>query len=329
MAQIDPNGLCNSGCWFCPVAYSPNPEFARKTMSVELLESIVKQLHEGKDTFVSSGFNFIYTAHYNEVLLYQYFEEMLQIFRKYGMKTIVLTNGTPLTPAKIDIIEKYQDVVYGICLNVPAAEAVEWGRLTNSNPKLFSKIVSNIEYAIEHLPDMVTNKTMSVQMNGVTMNSLTEAGGWTDLLENAPKIELSINSGSLAQQYTKFKTLFPTLEIFKMPSLIDRAGHLDKHKVMTNINGINKHTKKDGSRVIRCGNGIEVGGRPNGWIHVNANGDMFICCNDYDFETIFGNVNDKPINEIWMSLEHQKMILHSYKTLCTTCASAIWDSASA
>jgi hypothetical protein len=52
---------------------------------------------------------------------------------------------------------------------------------------------------------------------------------------------------------------------------------------------------------------------------------MFICCNDYDFETVFGNVNDKPIRDIWMSKEHIDMREHSYKTLCTTCAAAIWE----
>jgi pyruvate formate-lyase activating enzyme-like uncharacterized protein len=44
MAQIDPNGLCNAGCWFCPVAYSPNPELGRKNMPIDVLENILKQL---------------------------------------------------------------------------------------------------------------------------------------------------------------------------------------------------------------------------------------------------------------------------------------------
>ena len=38
MAQIDPNGLCNSECWFCPVAYSPNPAFAKKNMPIEIIQ---------------------------------------------------------------------------------------------------------------------------------------------------------------------------------------------------------------------------------------------------------------------------------------------------
>lgn len=174
MAQIDPNGLCNSGCWFCPVAYTPNPEFAKKHMPIELLESIVKQLHEGKGSFVSESFNFIYTAHYNEVLLYKYFKEMLDIFRKYRIQTIVLTNGIPLTKNKIDIIKEYKDVVYGICMNIPAADEESWSRYTNSNPKIFNKVMENIEYAMENLPEMVVHGQLSIQINGVDNNSLAK-----------------------------------------------------------------------------------------------------------------------------------------------------------
>jgi radical SAM protein with 4Fe4S-binding SPASM domain len=109
-----------------------------------------------------------------------------------------------------------------------------------------------------------------------------------------------------------------------VPSLVDRAGYLDTQNIMTNKKGIEKYLAKDNTRVIGCGNGREVGGRPNGWIHVNANGDLFICCNDYDFETVFGNLKANTLEEIWMSDSHKQMIEHSYDTICRTCASAIW-----
>lgn len=324
MAQIDPNGLCNSGCWFCPVAYSPNPEFAKKNMPIETLQEILFQLDQGKGKFVSDSFNFIYTAHYNEVLLYKYFEEMLGLFRCYRLQTIILTNGTPLTPAKVDIIKQYKDVVYGICLNIPESEPGLWSKAVNMPESMFSKLVNNIKYAIEQLPEMFTEKRISIQVNGMNQMSLSQYGGWLDILPNAPKINLDLEEGSLVKAVEGFKKMFPGMQVYEMASLIDRAGHLDKHQVITNIQGIKKYAKKDNQKVIGCGNGIEVGGRPNGWIHINANGDMFICCNDYDFETVFGNINEKPIKDIWMSKEHKDMIDHSYKTLCTTCAAAIW-----
>lgn len=324
MAQIDPNGLCNSGCWFCPVAYSPNPIQAKKNMPIETLNNILKQLVDGKGDFVSENFNFIYTAHYNEVLLYKHFEEMLGLFRCYGFQTIVLTNGTPLTPAKTDIIKQYKDVVYGICFNIPESDQVKWAKAVGMPESMFPKLINNLSYAIQQLPEMFAEKRMSIQVNGMNQMSLSQYGGWLDMLPNAPQIDLNPETGSLSSATNGFREMFPGLQIYEMPHLIDRAGHLDKMKVITNINGIKNHAKKNNSRVIGCGNGREVGGRPNGWVHINANGDMFICCNDYDFETVFGNINEKPIKEIWNSKEHREMVEHSYKTLCTTCAAAIW-----
>lgn len=324
VAQIDPNGLCNAGCWFCPVTYAGNPEFAKKNMPLETLENILQQLHEGKGDFVSPKFDFLYTAHYNEVLLYKYFEEMLGLFRCYGLKTIILTNGTPLTPAKTDIIKQYQDVVHGICFNIPSSDAERWSKLVNLPAKMFERVKNNLAYAIENLPEMFSDKRLSIQVNGINQMSFVEYGGWITKLTNAPEFDLNVDTGSLATEVKGFQELFPGMQVYSVPSLIDRAGHLDKHDVMTNIDAIYKNLRKPGTKVIGCGNGIEVGGRPNGWIHINANGDMFICCNDYDMETVFGNINEKPIKDIWMSESHLKMIEHSYKTICTTCSAAIW-----
>lgn len=327
VAQIDPNGLCNAGCWFCPVSYASNPEIGRKNMPIEVLESILKQLVDGRGFFVDPTFDFVYTAHYNEVLLYKHFEEMLGLFRKYGLKTIVLTNGTPLTPARTDIIKNYLDVVYGICFNTPSSDAVRWSKLVKMPEKMFDKLIANMRYATEQLPDMFSSGRISVQVNGLNNNSLTQYGGWLDILPNAPDLDLNPATGSLSVEQQGFKDLFPGINVYQMPSLIDRAGHLDKHGVITNINGINTHAKSGGkTRVIGCNSGAGTYiGRPNNWLHVNANGDVFICCNDYDFETIFGNVNEKPLKDIWMSKEHQDMTQHSFNTLCTTCSAAVWE----
>jgi hypothetical protein len=324
MAQIDPNGLCNSECWFCPVAYSPNPAFAKKNMPIETLDLILQQLVAGRGDFVSETFEFIYTAHYNEVLLYKHFEEMLGLFRCYGFRTMILTNGTPLTKAKVDIIKQYPDVVYGICFNTPSANAERWSKLVNLPEKMFPRLQENIRYAIEQLPEMVNEKRMSIQVNGLNKMSLSQYGGWLDMLTNAPDLDLNVDSGNLAIEAKEFRESFPGVHVYEMPHLVDRAGHLDKHQVITSIKGIENHAKQNKTKVVGCNNGIEWGGRPNGWIHVNANGDMFICCNDYDFETIFGNINDKPIKDIWMSQEHLSMIDQAYNTLCRTCSHAVW-----
>jgi MoaA/NifB/PqqE/SkfB family radical SAM enzyme len=324
MAQIDPNGLCNVGCWFCPVRYAENPLAQRTTMPIETFESIINQLVAGKGTFVSENFDFIYTAHYNEVLLYKYFPEMLEILRKNKIRTIVLTNGTSLTKARTDIIKQYQDVVYGICFNMPASEAEEWASATGKPVTMFDKLLDQVSYAIEQLPEMVKNKTLTIQVNGINKNSLVEYGGWIQQLINSPKIDIDPVNGTLARMSKGWREKFPDVHVYEQPYLVDRNGHLDTHQVITNIGGIVNKEQKGKTKVVGCGNGRDVGGRPNGWLHVAANGDTFICCNDYDFETVFGNINEKPISDIWMSIEHKMMTVKSFDSFCKTCVHAIW-----
>lgn len=326
VAQIDPNGLCNSGCWFCPVSYASNPEIGRKTMPVETLESVLRQLVAGRGDFVDEHFNFVYTAHYNEVLLYKHYDEMLRLFRKYGLKTMVLTNGTPLTPARTDLIKEYQDVVQGICFNIPSSNAEQWSKLVKMPEKMFDKLTANIKYAIDNLPDMFNEKRISIQVNGVNNNSLVQYGGWLEMLPNSPKLDFDPQNGDLSKEERGFTELFPGMNVFQQPYLIDRAGHLDKHGVMTNMSGINNHAKAGGkTKVIGCNSGAgDWIGRPTSWLHINANGDTFICCNDYDFETIFGNVNCSLLKDIWMSKEHKDMTQNAFNTICTTCSAAVW-----
>ena len=307
LVQLDPNGLCNLGCWFCPVRYEENPLIGRNTMPINTIRHIIEQLQDGVGDFVDPEFSFIYTAHYNEVLLYKHFKEMLDLFREYGIRTMVLTNGLPLTKEKMDIIKEYEDVVDLIHFNTPSANPETWAMMTNKNVKMHEKVMENIRYALETFP----NQKLSLQVNGINETSL----GYMSLLENAPDIDLDDNTGDTATAVKQFRETFPGLSVSANTALVDRAGYLDTRGIMKNeINGKGK--------VVGCNN---MGSRPDTWIHINANGAVFICCNDYDFETIFGNVNEKPIKEIWESQERKDMIQHSYKTLCTTCVHAIWQ----
>jgi radical SAM protein with 4Fe4S-binding SPASM domain len=171
---------------------------------------------------------------------------------------------------------------------------------------------------------MVASKAMSIQVNGINKNSLVEYGGWIQTLKDAPEMDMDPNTGTLARMKNGWVDKFPGLQVYEMPYLVDRNGHLDTHQIITNKSAIESKEKRGKERVIGCGNGIEVGGRPNGWLHVAANGDTFICCNDYDFETVFGNINEKPISDIWMSIEHKSMTVKSFESFCRTCVHAIW-----
>jgi MoaA/NifB/PqqE/SkfB family radical SAM enzyme len=327
--QLDPFGVCNARCWFCPVKYKGNPVSGKEVMSPELLRKIIENLIEEREKengLVHKNFGGFYTAHYNEILLYPHFEELLKICQEYRLCFMVLSNGVPLTPEKIDLILKYKGVVNGICLNIPAFEPEVWSLRSGINIKQFDKLISNINYAMEKLPDMVQNKSFSIQVNGSNNNSFSDKGGW---LDKGPEFPTDMNldpiDGELKKQTDKARELFPDLQVFDVPSLIDRAGLLDN--IMTNKQSIERNLMggDKSKKVIGCGNGIEIGGRPIGWLHVNAGGKAFLCCNDYDMEVQFGDFKTQKLDEFWGREEHINKIEESYNTICRNCASAIFE----
>lgn len=327
--QLDPYGVCNARCWFCPIKYRGNPASGKEAMSPELLRKIIENLiteREKPDGLVHKNFGGFYTAHYNEILLYPHFEELLKICQEYRLVFMVLSNGIPLTPERVDLLVKYKGVVNGICLNIPAFDAETWSKRSGINIKQFDKLISNIRYAMEKLPDMVTNKSFSIQVNGSNEYSFSDRGGWLDKGPEFPQdMDLNPITGELATQVEQARTLFQGLQVFPVPSLIDRAGLLDH--VMTNKVAIKRNLQRgdETKRVIGCGNGREVGGRPVGWVHVNAAGKVFLCCNDFDMEVVIGDFQTQELNEFWGSERHIAKIAESYKTICTGCASAIFE----
>ena len=187
--QLDPNGFCNAKCWYCPVKYVGNPIEGRETMSVELLEKIIKNLIDERNRpngLVAKEFNGFYTAHYNEILMYPYFEDMLKLCRKYNLRTMILTNGTTLVPEKVELIKKYSDTISGVCLNTPAFDAETWSKRSGMNISKFDTLIANINYAITALPDMVRNKAFSIQINGVHALSFGDRGGWLEKGKDFP-----------------------------------------------------------------------------------------------------------------------------------------------
>jgi hypothetical protein len=96
---------------------------------------------------------------------------------------------------------------------------------------------------------------------------------------------------------------------------------------MTNKSAIVRNLQRgdETKKVIGCSNGKEVGGRPVGWVHVNAAGKVFLCCNDYDMEVQFGDFKTQELKDFWGKEEHKRKIQESFDTICRGCASAIFE----
>ena len=83
--QLDPFGFCNAKCWFCPVKYIPQPEEGAGVMSIELIDRILQDIINEKnlpDGIVDRNFKTVTLSHYNEILLYKHFDQLLELLRK-------------------------------------------------------------------------------------------------------------------------------------------------------------------------------------------------------------------------------------------------------
>jgi hypothetical protein len=297
VGQIDLNGLCNAKCWFCPVKYKDNPEeFATQT-TPDQLRQIFKNLRSS--LLFPKNVGFLYTSHYNEVLLHKNFEEMMDIFREYGFTTMILSNGTPLTPAKIDYIVKNQDVITGINLNIPAIAKDEWAIKAGMNDSVHKVLVRNLQYLNDNY------KGATVQVNSLVIQG---RGGPNAVYTDAH---------DCARIEREFQTLFPNIKVNTNYYLSDRAGELVKQQVM--IPMMSKATGK----IIGCSHSTNPGGRIYSWVHINAKGELFLCCDDYDMKYRYGSLLEKPFDELWASEEHVDQILRSQNEICRTCSAAI------
>jgi MoaA/NifB/PqqE/SkfB family radical SAM enzyme len=270
---------------------------------------------------VEANFDHFYTAHYNEILLYKHLDEMLYLAKCYGLRTMILSNGVNLTEEKVEILKRHEGVISGINLNIPAFEDGLWQERSGVTRYDFDHVRQNVLRTMKAFPEYTSNGAFSIGVNIPTAPHMDENGGWMEMLDNAPKINLDPVNGESAKQVALGKSLFPGLSVYPVESLIDRASILAEHKVINNAKAI---TRFRGTRdkVVGCSNGKI--GRIYGWLHVNALGEAFLCCNDYDFDYTFGNINDNTLDEIWRSDAHAEMIERALGSICVSCASAIW-----
>jgi MoaA/NifB/PqqE/SkfB family radical SAM enzyme len=100
---------CNQKCYFCPVSIAPREDF---DMPVALFERIVGELTSYRDTLES-----VFLQSYNEPTLDRRFVEFCRTLFAAKLPVAVLSNGSGLTPAKVDALIESGPLRY-ICINL-------------------------------------------------------------------------------------------------------------------------------------------------------------------------------------------------------------------
>lgn len=319
---IDLFGFCNAKCWYCPVRYIPQPEEGKQQMPIEDVEKIFRKLIVERNTpnangIVSPQFELFLTTHYSEVLLYKDFEKLLELAKHYGLKTFILSNGVNLTPEKLDIINKYTpSVIQEIGLNVPIISDAElWSKRAGFPAKRFDDLMANLENLHKHA---VTRKLQGRVK--LIINGLDEVSFKTGSLQKGPKfeelgIDLDSRTGEHQQQAELAAKMFPNFDIEKS-DLIDRTGlisdYISEAKYMED--------RMKNRKVVGCQN---WGDRIYEWLSVNSKGDAILCCNDYNFDYVYGNILEQDIRDMWFSDKHVETIDRAYNNICTKCSASV------
>lgn len=305
VVQLDPNTICNNKCWYCPVKYFPYPSETCSVLSVANLDKILQQLSRRDGTNIHGELRWVHTGHYNEILLYPYFEEMLEMFRKYGFWTIIHSNGTNLTKARTRTIKEYPDVIKLVCLNIPSGNEKDYKEFTGRCGGVWEKLIRNIDY---YLFETKSTPEICINVNGFVKNIVE-----TELLSNAP----TISEETTNQQYEQLISIFPEIKVNRS-QLIDRAGLLKKAGILSNATMY----AKENETVIGCKHSSEtnlLNSRMFGWAHINAKGNMFLCCDDYYMEYVYGNALEDDITKIWRSDRHTDTIFKAMNSICRSC----------
>jgi ABC-type polysaccharide/polyol phosphate transport system ATPase subunit len=95
-ASLEAHTVCNQSCYFCPVSIAPRENHF---MPTELYERILGQLSDYRSTIEA-----LFMINYNEPTADKRFVEQVRAIRGAGLPPAVLTNGTGLTPDRVDAL---------------------------------------------------------------------------------------------------------------------------------------------------------------------------------------------------------------------------------
>ncbi len=134
--SLEAHTVCNQACYFCPVSIAPREDYF---MPTELYERIVGELAAWRDTIEG-----VFMINYNEPTVDKRFVDQVRTLKAAGLPPAVLTNGTGLTPRRVDALVEMGGLRY-LCINL---STLNGGRYRKDRGDDHVKLVlRNLEHA--------------------------------------------------------------------------------------------------------------------------------------------------------------------------------------
>jgi radical SAM superfamily enzyme YgiQ (UPF0313 family) len=94
--SLEAHTVCNQSCYFCPVSIAPREDYFMPTATYE---RIVGEVAAYRDTIEA-----VFMINYNEPTADKRFVDQVRALKAAGLPPAVLTNGTGLTPDRVDAL---------------------------------------------------------------------------------------------------------------------------------------------------------------------------------------------------------------------------------
>jgi wyosine [tRNA(Phe)-imidazoG37] synthetase (radical SAM superfamily) len=153
--SLEAHTVCNQSCYFCPVSIAPRESYF---MPTETYERIVGELSAYRSTIEA-----VFMINYNEPTADKRFVDQVRAIRSAGLPPGVLTNGSGLTPDRIDALVELGGLRF-LSINISTLDGVRYAR---------DRGIDQVELILRNL-DHAKDKPVAEQMDMVVLGTGNE-----------------------------------------------------------------------------------------------------------------------------------------------------------
>lgn len=134
--SLEAHTLCNQSCYFCPVSVAPRESHF---MPMEQYREILSQLAAYRSTIEA-----VFMIAYNEPTLDKRFVEQVRAIREAGLPPATLTNGSGLTPDRVDDLVEMGGLRF-LSINLSTMDRDKYARDRGKDQAAL--VMRNLDYA--------------------------------------------------------------------------------------------------------------------------------------------------------------------------------------